>query len=206
MKIKILYCAIISLLIPFNIVSAQTDETLLVEFEKELMDKSVDIQTIVCDFVQTRSMSVLAEDAVEKGRFYYSRPENILLSFADGDYIKMTESVFQMKDKGSVSEMKVSSNPMLSSLSRLLSSCMTGDIKQMTKGFKMDVSLEDGKYIVNLVPSRKGSAARMGKMVLAFDRKDMSLCLLKMEENSGDYTQYEFFNKEFNSVLESDLF
>ena len=206
MKIKALFCSLFSLLISLNIVSAQTPDNVVEDFEKELLEKSLSINTITCDFVQTRSMSILAEDVQEKGRFYYSRPEKILLSFEDGDFIKMTESVFQMKDRGNVSEVKVSSNPMLASLRNLLSSCMTGDIKQMTKGFQADISLDNDQYTVNLVPLRRSAASRMGKMVMVFDRKDMSLSLLKMVESSGDYTQYEFSGKEFNKALEPDIF
>jgi len=39
-----------------------------------------------------------------------------------------------------------------------------------------------------------------------FDKKDMSLNLLRMEEESGDYTEYKFYNKQFNTEIESTLF
>lgn len=189
-----------------NAVSAQTADGAMSEFEQELLDKSLSIKSITCDFVQTRSMSILANDVVKSGRFYYRRPENVLLSFNNGDFIKMTETAFEMKDNNSVSKMKISSNPMLNGLQRLLSACMSGDVKRMTRGFKTTVEQKKDTYIVKLVPEKKGYAAKIRQMTFIFDRKDMSLSLMKMEELSGDYTQYAFSRKKFNEDIDPELF
>ena len=75
--------------------------------EVELSQKSRTIKNIICDFTQTRSMSVLAEDIVKRGKFTYLRPGNILLSFDDGDYIKMTDLRFTMQSAGVHTDIKV---------------------------------------------------------------------------------------------------
>lgn len=206
MKIKNLTCFILLFLIFHSALPAQTEDNLILKFEKELFDKNAKINSITCDFVQIRSISILTNDVVKKGKFYYLPTKNILLAFDDGDFIKMTETTFQMKNNNNVSEVKISSNPMLNGLQHLLTACMLGDIKQIARGFKLTVDQKDDTYIVTLVSEKKGSAAKLGKMTLVFDRKDMSLSLLKMEEFSGDYTQYEFTNKQFNGHIDPKLF
>ena len=91
--------------------------------ENELKLKNESVSTIKCHFIQTKEMSVLQNVVQKDGTFYFQRPGNMLLSFDDGDYIKMTEEWFEMKTGESTTTTKVSSNPMLRNLSTILSAC-----------------------------------------------------------------------------------
>ena len=176
------------------------------EFEKALAEKSVDIKTITCDFTQIRSMAVLAQEVSKEGRFTYMRPENILLAFDDGDYIMLTETDFTMKNAGNVMDVKVNSNPMLKELKKILSACMTGDVKSMASGFNMEVADMQDFYVVTLLPVKGRGAAKMKSVRMNFDRKDMSLTMLMLEEPSGDSIRYDFTDKEFNKEVPAGTF
>ena len=114
-------------------VSAQNIST-QEHFEIELKLKNESVATIKCHFIQTREISVLQNVVQKDGTFYFLRSGNMLLSFNDGDYIKMTEEWFEMKTGKNTATTKVSSNPMLRKLSTILSACVVGDFKQMIKG------------------------------------------------------------------------
>lgn len=176
------------------------------EFEKKLREKSVEITTIKCDFRQVRTMAVLADDAAKVGKFTYKRPGNILLAFDDGDYIRMSEIDFSIRNAGVVTDVKVGANPMLKELKRMLSACMTGDIAAMSSGFNMTVSENDGSYIVELTPIKGRGSARMKAVTMYFDKSDMSLSGLVLEEPSGDSIRYEFSNKKFNVEVSEETF
>ena len=181
-------------------------EELKINFERSLKEKGNKINTIKCKFEQERKMSVLSRSVYKKGVFYYSRPENILLSFDGGDYIKMSDKMFQMKNMETVVKTRISSNPMLRELNKLLSSCMTGDILNPTTGFSMNLLLEGKEYILELVPTNKRAASKVSLIEIRFDTSDMSLTNLKMIEVSGDYTSYRFYDKEFNIPLGEEIF
>ena len=176
------------------------------KFEKQLLEKSTQISTICCDFKQIRTMSVFAEESTKNGKFTYKRPGNILLAFSDGDYIKMTETHFSIKNAGITTEVKVAANPMLKELKRLLSACMTGDITSMSSGFNMSISETSTSYIVDLTPIKGRGAAKMKSVKMYFDKKDMSLSKLILEEPSGDSIRYEFTNKKFNIEVPAETF
>lgn len=187
--------------------SAQAQNSALLQsFTQELQSKSTQVSTIKCSFTQVRSVSVLATDVVKRGKFFFAKPNNILLLFDDGDHIKMTAEWFEMKMGGNVSRMKIAANPMLKNLGSLLSACMVGDFEQMARGFEIGIEQGAKEWVVAMTPMRGKAAARVSQIELRFDRGDMSLNSLKMEERSGDYTLYTFSNKTFNKVVESEIF
>ncbi len=176
------------------------------EFEQELKTKNENVTSIECSFTQTREMSVLANVVKKDGDFYFHRPANMLIAFKDGDYIKMNEAWFEIKTGGNVSTTKISSNPMLRNLSSILSACIVGDFGQMTKGFAINPEETSTEWILTMSPQRGKAASKLSNIVLHFDKIDMSLNVLRMEEKSGDYTMYEFRDKKFNTNINRNLF
>lgn len=188
-------------------VSAQ-EVSIQEQFENELKLKNESVTSIKCHFVQTREMSVFQNVIRKEGTFFFQYPGNMLLSFNDGDYIKMTEEWFEMRTGENTSATKVSSNPMLRSLGTVLSACVVGNFEQLTKWFSIHVEQEKAEWIVVMTPQRgkAASKSKISRIVLHFDRETMSLNILKMEEMSGDYTMYGFSAKKFNETIDSQLF
>ena len=176
------------------------------QFERELKLKNESVSSIKCHFIQTRDMSVLQNVVRKEGTFYFQRPGNMLLSFNDGDYIKMTEEWFEMKTGENATTTKISSNPMLRNLSTILSACVVGDFAQMIRGFSIQVQSQAKQWVVIMTPQRGKAASKISQIVLHFDRETMSLNTLKMVEKSGDYTMYGFTNKQFNVAIDGKLF
>lgn len=194
----------IALMIGFT-ASAQNGST-EEQFERELKLKNESVTSIKCHFLQTREMSVLQNVVRKEGTFYFQRPGNMLLSFNDGDYIKMTEEWFEMKTGENTTTTKISSNPMLRNLSTILSACVVGDFAQMIRGFSIQVQSQAKQWVVIMTPQRGKAASKISQIVLHFDRETMSLNTLKMVEKSGDYTMYGFSNKQFNVAIDGKLF
>lgn len=203
MKIKSLI--LISFILLSSLANAQ-HANLHQQFEHELKSKNSNVTSIQCMFTQTREMAVLANTVKKSGEFYYMQPSNLLLSFRDGDYIKMTATMFEMKTGSNISSTKVSSNPMLKNLNSVLSACVVGDFEKMVRGFDINVELSQSEWIVTMTPQKGKAASKISRVVLNFNKKDMSLNILKMEEKSGDYTMYRFFDKKFNGSVDNNLF
>ena len=164
-------------------------------FQTELQEKNEDVIAIKCRFKQIRQVYYLAEPAVKEGDFAFTKPNDILLAFDDGDYIKMTSEYFEMKTGSNVAKTKVSSNPMLKNLSSILSTCVLGEFDKMSAGFNVEIEQQAKEWIVNLTPKQSKMAAKISNIIIAFNKADMSLNLLKMVEKSGDYTAYNFTDK-----------
>lgn len=197
MKIKLLF----SLLLVGNMIFAHNDDVKR-RFEQDLKSKNENVSTIECGFVYTRDVAVLAGEVRKQGNFRFSQPGNILIAFDDGDYIRITEEWFEMKTAGNVSSTKVASNPMLKNLKSILAACVGGNFEQMAKGFEVDICESGSEWSATLSPQRGKAASKISRIVISFDKKDMSLNTLKMIEKSGDSTTYTFFDKKFNADVD----
>lgn len=62
------------------------------------------------------------------------------------------------------------------------------------------------EWTITLTPQRGKAASKISNIVIVFDKEDMSLNLLRIEEKSGDYTAYSFFNKLFNVTIDTHKF
>lgn len=203
MKIKLI---IVSLLLFMNVKGYTQDLNIEQRFQNELKLKNEQVVSIKCRFIQVQKISVLNNVINKKGNFYFLKPSNMLLSFSDGDFIKMNDKWFEMKTGANVTTTKITSNPMLKNLSSILSACVAGDFDKMSSGFFAEFEEEQNKWIVTLSPKKGKMASKISRIVIHFDKTDMSIDLLKMEEKTGDYTEYSFTDKQFNIGVDSELF
>ena len=102
----------------------------------------------------------------------------------------MTSEDFQMKNGDKINELK-----------NILSACMTGEIMNSTKDFNHVLKKEELKYTIIMTPKKKRVASKIKEIMLEFDRRNMCLNKMRMTQPNGDYTLYEFLDKEFNKQI-----
>ncbi len=177
-------------------------------FAERLKTTSAATQTIECDFTLTRTMGFMDSDVVSVGRFHYLRGAGISLDFTEpaGDRITMGRKRFRIVSAGKTSVVKVDSNPMLRQLQRMLTACMTGDVNMLGEGSELAYADEGGNYIVTITPSGRRARNMVKLITLTFEKENMSLVTLRMEEASGDVSEYTFYNKVFNGEVDPSRF
>lgn len=176
------------------------------QFSRELAAKSPAVETIVCRFTETRHMSIFTEDVVREGRFSYKRPARMLLDFASGDRILMTEEQFILRSGGRTTAARMHANPMLRHMQAVFAACMTGDADLLKGSGAMEVTATPHGYRVRLVPASRSARKYVSVIVLDFDRSDMTLTELRMEQPSHDYIRYRFREKQLNTPLADTIF
>ena len=203
MRIKFILTFLILLA---SIASFAQDNNAMQEFKTDLKALNKDVSSITCKFVQTREISVLADKVDKTGVFYFQQPGNILLTYDDGDYTKITEEFLEIKSMGKISTTKVSSNPMLKNISTVMSACINADFSNIAKVFTIDARERENEWIVTLAPQRGKAASKIANIVLEFEKEGMSLDKLILKEKSGDSTTYTFSHKQFNIHIDNVLF
>jgi outer membrane lipoprotein-sorting protein len=203
MRIKFILTFLILLA---SIASFAQDNNAMQEFKTDLKALNKDVSSIKCQFVQTREISVLADKVDKSGVFYFLYPGNILFTYDDGDYTKITEEFLEIKSRGKISTTKVSSNPMLKNISTVMSACINADFSNIAKVFTIDARERENEWIVTLAPQRGKAASKIANIVLEFEKEGMSLDKLILKEKSGDSTTYTFSHKQFNIHIDNVLF
>ncbi len=178
------------------------------DFTERLKTVSAATRAIECDFTLTRTMSIMASDVVSEGRFYYLREVGISLEFTRpaGDQITMGRERFRIVSSSKTSVVKVDSNPMLRQLQRMLTACMTGDVAMLRESSELAFKDEGVNFVVTITPSDRRARGMVRLITLTFEKENMSLVTMRMDETSGDSSQYEFYNKIFNGEIDPSRF
>ncbi len=178
-------------------------------FARQLRELGTRTTTIKSHFTQVRYMSVAGGEVCSQGNFYYQTAgENICLEFSApaGDMIVLRGDKFRIVAAGRETVVAVQAHPMLRQLRSMLSACMQGNMAPLEAGNTVEYYESPSEYQVVLVPAERRAARYMSRMVLTFDKRDMSLNAMKIDEPSGDYTRYTFDRKKFNETIAADKF
>ena len=198
-------------LLPLSLVGQEYGREIVAsnEFESSLKSLSTQIETISCDFVQEKYISVLSNISSSKGAFYFKKEQNFLLDFTNpkGDVVVMNGSKFKVTVGGKSTILTSTNNPMMRQLRDLFTACFSGDIAFLERDADVKYYQKDGSYIVVIKSNNKRAKRYVSTIVLQFDKEDMTLNSLKMESgDGGDYTLYRFSNKRLNVAIDSDKF
>jgi len=99
-------------------------------FKEKLATMSGSTQTIVCDFIQEKNLSVLSEKIVSKGQFYFKKQNNIRWEYTEPYkyLIIITDNQLYIQDNKSQKQYDLQSSNMFQEMNRFISGCIQGDI------------------------------------------------------------------------------
>ena len=166
------------------------------EFIAELIKYNSNLRSIKCKCTQTIVVAIFDKPISNSGMFYYMADDNIFISMENGVYIKIINRVLEIKSGKNITKIKLSSDPAIRNLSQVISACFKGDFSALNSMY--NILYEKGKENYKLKLSPKKESKNAMSVELIFDAKDMSLNSLKKIESKDNYTEYTFYDKEFN--------
>ena len=165
-------------------------------FLQRLKTVSAATSSIESRFVETRHVEVLQSDAQASGRFYFSAPDKMALHYDHpaGDLLCINGGDLLMVSGGRRMQTNVRQNPSARGLQRLLTACMRGDIEAMGFGRKPGqiaaVETPDGWELT--LTWEKSASNPYSSVVLCYQKQDLSLASLRMNEKNGNFAVYKF--------------
>lgn len=203
--IKGVITIIFSLSILFS--NAQTNDVVQ-EFKAKLESVSSKNSTISCDFTQIKKVKNIKKPIENYGQFLYDNSGLMALIYAQpkGDKIVMNGDLFTVVANGRKLTSDASSNPMMAQISFMMQACMSGNVSQLGRGWDMNVTKTEGGYQVVLSPTDRRVKKYISGMRMLFDKANITLNELRIEESTGGYTEYRFVNKKLNQKINSSYF
>ena len=164
------------------------------------------MQTMECDFVQTKTMQLMAEPMISKGRMYYSQPSRLRW-----EYTSPVPSAFILDNakawtisSGKVTD--VSANKMFKGLGRMLIGCLEGKVVNDGKSFRIEISESQDHWAVKLLPQKNDLKQMWDSIVLHFVPSLNAVVKVEMNEKSGDATVVELKNMKVNCSIDDKEF
>lgn len=207
---KAIYISLLFLFVTDSSLNAQQMKQLSnrQEFEKRLSNEAQTVESIESEFTQVKYLDVFDEKITSKGKFYYRKSNKICMEYARPmDYlIVINGPKLKIVSDGKKSTMNLSSNKMMNQMQDMLTACMIGDLSKMTANYQLEYQEDARYYLVKIKPISKVVQAYIAGIQIYLDKKDMSVHKLKLSETDTNYTEYEFYNKKFNSLKDETKF
>lgn len=177
-------------------------------FEQRLEQATKAVKSIESSFTQIKHLDVFDSDVTLKGKFYYKHSNKICLDYTGSlDYIVVINTdKLKIVDNGKKSIVNLASNKTMKEMQGMLTACMSGNISLLSKDYELEYFEDSNHFLAIVKPKSKAVQEYIKDFRIYFDKKDMSVDKLRISENTADYTDYIFSNKEFNSLQNDEKF
>ena len=161
----------------------------------EITRNTVGIQSLSCQFTQTKQSSLLVDNAEAKGKMNYSRPKSMRWEYitpysyalvVEGDSLSMTGN-------GTASTNQ-KANRMMKEMSSLIIGSINGERLFDERTFSINIYEETGCYRVKMNPKRKDMQRMFQNITFLFGSDDYTVRSVVLTEKSGDATTINFEN------------
>lgn len=161
----------------------------------EITRNTVGIQSLSCQFTQTKQSSLLVDNAEAKGKMSYSRPKSMRWEYitpysyalvVEGDSLSMTGN-------GTASTNQ-KANRMMKEMSSLIIGSINGERLFDERTFSINIFEETGCYRVKMNPKRKDMQRMFQNITFLFGSDDYTVRSVVLTEKSGDATTINFEN------------
>lgn len=203
--ILLLLCACFSLQI-----QAQTGfkpVTDMAPLKQQFAKAAQNTQSIQCDFVQEKNLSMLSDKITSKGKFWFKKDNKVRMEYQQPSYYLLVINGTQIKIKDAQKENKVNgkSNKLFEQINKITVDCVRGTVLD-NADFSTKASENAQYYKLDMVPTNKAMKDYFSKIVLLVDKVDYSVSKITMEEQSGDDTTINFLHKQLNANIPDALF
>lgn len=186
--------------------------TAYAQTEKEIIDMvgkaSAEMQSLECDFVQTKHLKILNDKMISKGKMYYMQPGRLRWEYTSPytyTFI-LNDSQVLLKNSTRSDVIDVNQNRIFKEIARLMMNSILGNCLTDEKSFQTDIETKDHEWIATLVPLKKDMKQMWTKLVLHFDSVKKSVVMVEMHEKTGDYTEIRLDNIKINRQIADGIF
>lgn len=154
--------------------------------------------TVTCQFTQTKHLVMMENELVNRGNLTYNRPNALKMEYTSpaGDLLEVDgDNIIMVRGKKRT-QISTKADSRMANLKNTLLMSIGGDIEGVAKENSAEVKfLDTPKYYVFMISKGKGAKSQYVKLELSYSKKDLTLCIMKMEEANGNFTVYETLDK-----------
>lgn len=179
-----------------------------VTFKNKLNEVTQKTQSIESNFVQEKHLSMLSDVITSEGIFKFKKESKIRWEYQKPFtyLVIINNNKISIKDENKTNTFDAKSNKMFEMMNSIISNCLTGTILNSHSDFSLKY-FENSEYnIVKMTPKKIEVSNVLSQIDLYFDKIDMSVSKIKMQESSDDFTLIIFKNKKQNVNISDEVF
>lgn len=196
--------SLITILLPLN-AQQKVDENAV---RKQINATVQRMRTMQCDFVQTKTMRLLGDKMVSKGRMFYSTGNKLRWEYTTPyQYIFVMNQNKVLLKKGNKSQViDVNQSKMFKEITRIMMNSVLGNCLSDKQDFKSTLQQTQQEWIVTMIPLKKNLKLMFQTIKVHFSRQQSVVTQVEMTEKNGDRTLIDLRNMQTNRALNASLF
>jgi len=177
-------------------------------FKQKLAEATQLTNTIESTFNQEKSLSVLSEKILSKGKFYFKKKDMLRWEYTDPFkyLIILNNGKILIRDEEKENKFDARSNKVFEEINSILLGCVQGTLLNDEKKFQSSYFETSNIYLVKLRPRDPQLKNIFSEILIYFDKQDYSVSRLIMNEVSGDFTTIKFSGKKLNKPIPDEMF
>ncbi len=187
---------------------AHSQSTADAKIKQQINAVASKMQTMQCDFVQTKYMKLLNDKMVSQGKMYYQQSDKLRWEYTSPyTYTFVLNGSKVMLNKGKRSDViNVNQSKFFKEIARIMMNSVVGKCLTDEKDFKVSISSTATQWVATLVPQRKDMKQMFQKIVLYFSRSAKMVSTVELVEKKGDRTVIQLKNVKTNSPINAKVF
>jgi len=166
------------------------------------------IQTLQCDFTQTKVLSILNDKLVSSGTMTFAQPSKLRWTYTTPyNYtLIITDEKVHIAKGSKRNSIDVQSSRFFQEIAQMMAGSVTGKCLTQTQDFSVTMQMGDTYYIAVLTPKGKQLRKMFQKIRLTFDKTRKVVTQVELTEPSGDTTQIVFQQIRQNQPVSDKTF
>lgn len=176
-------------------------------FKNKMEAQSKLTNTMESDFTQEKYLSVMSENIVSKGHFYFKKTNMLRWEYTTpySYLIAINKDKMFIRDNSKVNKYDINSNKMFKSINEMMVATVQGNLLS-NKDYKAKYYESDKFYLIELSPVQKAAKDFLKSIQLYINKTDYAVEKVKMIEPSEDYTSIDFSNRKTNQPIGDEKF
>lgn len=202
---------IMFLFLSFGLFAQEQEQKLseaeLNSFQDSIFAKAKNLKSLQADFVQTKHMKMMDDEAESTGRVYFKTPDVLKWEYQEPyDYkILFKDGELHINDEGHKSSENTGSNALFKKLGKIVSGSVNGKLLEDAENFDITYYKKDNKIVGRLIPLDEKLARIFSEVLMEFDEENL-VKSVRLKEENGDFTLIEFQNVQINEEIEASVF
>lgn len=185
--------------------SAQTGDRQIVDKINRATSALVSME---CEFVQTKSVRMLNEKMLSKGKLYYRRADKLRWEYVSPysyTFIINGAKVY-LRNNGRSDVIDVNRKKMFKEIAAIMMNSIVGKSINDVKTFRTEIKDEAQEWLITLTPQTKEMKQMFERILLHFNKQLSVVDKVEMYEKKGDVTVISLTNIKKNQKTDASLF
>lgn len=166
------------------------------------------MNTMTCDFVQTKTVKMLRSNIVSRGVMYYGKPNKLRWEYTTPykyTFILNGQTVWLKNTKGN-SKIDVAQSKVFKEITRIMMSSVLGTCVSNNRDFKVSLQGNGNSWRAVMVPRKNPMKQMFSSITVYFDMQKSMVTAVRMVEKNGDTTNIKLTNVKVNTPVNAKVF